>query len=760
LTCQQVVVRKTYSSYARLQPIKFHLVPDVFYCASFYLYLVRIAFAAFLILFSCRELHRQDSEPQAGKPAGSSIPGKEIPKTQVLITQTPLKMEDLPSILTGEPETFSTGSFSETSDRNFQTIPASTSGNFIITPRFRKQVKMKAIPSGIPEEMELKPGINPGKSALDITSFNKIHGLKHNIIRGMAEDKSGHLWLATYGGGISRFDGRFFYHYTENEGISSNTATCVLADRKGNIWFGTYGGGVFCFDGKDFKQLTSKEGLPSDYIFSLLEDQKGRIWIGTDGAGVFCLNGSELMHLSDSIGLGSKHILSMAEDDSGNIWIGTKGGLSVYNGQQISLTSISSEPEKAAISALFSDKEGNMWAGTSTGSVCRFRGSKPDSVELMDSFTDAEISGIYRNRKGVILFSTIGDGLWKYEEPKLTHFSENDGIPGAEIWTVFETESQNHWIGTENGISRISENGFRHFMPIELSGRVNGIAADGKNTIWLGTEGQGLIQYDGREFRRFSEKNGLPGMRISCLMKDKENRIWIGTSDAGVGYLENKRLHLLKPGHSVLHEYIISLSADNSGAIWIGTFGGGIFRYDGITLTNFYFSDLDETNEIYAIMPDKSRRIWFATGSGIVSYNGNTFSKHAKSEGFTNKKVNCIAQDSTGTLWFGSYGEGVFACNGNRILNIREAAGLSSNFVLSALRDKSGNVWLGTRLGLNRFHEEAFRKLSLPEGIATTAFSEILSRYHFEDGFLALSGCFQRCKGWGKVFCKDGSQGR
>jgi ligand-binding sensor domain-containing protein len=64
-------------------------------------------------------------------------------------------------------------------------------------------------------------------------------GLSNNIVWSILEDKTGKLWFATQGGGISRFDGTTFSSFTTMEGLSDDTAYDLLADKEGNIFIGT-----------------------------------------------------------------------------------------------------------------------------------------------------------------------------------------------------------------------------------------------------------------------------------------------------------------------------------------------------------------------------------------------------------------------------------------------------------------------------------------------------------------------------------------
>lgn len=48
------------------------------------------------------------------------------------------------------------------------------------------------------------------------------------------------------------------------------------------MWFASYGFGVSMFDGKRFINYTKESGLASDNILSMVEDNNGRLWFASD----------------------------------------------------------------------------------------------------------------------------------------------------------------------------------------------------------------------------------------------------------------------------------------------------------------------------------------------------------------------------------------------------------------------------------------------------------------------------------------------
>jgi hypothetical protein len=130
------------------------------------------------------------------------------------------------------------------------------------TDTFSLPKKVPAIDSpfvaGIPEVTLAKdPHINDNNPQ-SFSSFSKLQGLKHDVIRYMLQDKSGNLWFGTQGGGVSKYDGQSFTHFTEKEGLSNNLVSSILEDKNGNLWFGTQGGGVSKYDGQSFTHFTEK----------------------------------------------------------------------------------------------------------------------------------------------------------------------------------------------------------------------------------------------------------------------------------------------------------------------------------------------------------------------------------------------------------------------------------------------------------------------------------------------------------------------
>lgn len=105
-----------------------------------------------------------------------------------------------------------------------------------------------------------------------------------------------------------------------------NYIVSLYVDDNGIVWAGTWGGGLTRFDGKEWSYFTVKDGLPSNHIFMLGPERNGNIWVGTsDGLARFEDGKFTVFTVHD--GLYTNNVFSMANADDGGLWLGGFGGV-------------------------------------------------------------------------------------------------------------------------------------------------------------------------------------------------------------------------------------------------------------------------------------------------------------------------------------------------------------------------------------------------------------------------------------------------
>lgn len=71
----------------------------------------------------------------------------------------------------------------------------------------------------------------------------------------IAEDDGGDLWMATYGYGVWRYDGKQLVHYPLKDGETDVLLFSIYKDNTGVLWLGSHNAGVYKYNGVDFEKF-------------------------------------------------------------------------------------------------------------------------------------------------------------------------------------------------------------------------------------------------------------------------------------------------------------------------------------------------------------------------------------------------------------------------------------------------------------------------------------------------------------------------
>jgi ligand-binding sensor domain-containing protein len=140
--------------------------------------------------------------------------------------------------------------------------------------RVKDNIQFKNDPSKISQH-HAKQKQEMGLQDVDV-AFNP------NYIISLAVDRDGVVWAGTWGGGLSRYDGRKWTSYTTKEGLPGNHVSMLHVDEKGTLWIGT-NNGLAQMQGGKFRRLGREDGLFGDTVFSMVAAPDGGIWVGSYG---------------------------------------------------------------------------------------------------------------------------------------------------------------------------------------------------------------------------------------------------------------------------------------------------------------------------------------------------------------------------------------------------------------------------------------------------------------------------------------------
>jgi len=548
------------------------------------------------------------------------------------------------------------------------------------------------------------PEIKPADFSVLMTNYNTEQGLENSAVQDGCVDKNGNLWFATFGGGISRYDGKSFTNHDIAMGLVLNMGNCIIEDKDKNIWIGT-NAGVSRYNGRSFTNYTIAQGLVNNFVNSIFQDKNGNIWFGTNG-GISKYNGKSFTNYSTADGLINNQVNDFFQDKHGNIWCGTNGGASRYDGKFFKNYTTTEGLVANYIRRIREDKNGNLWFGG--GGVCRMdpNGSFK-SYKVPVELTNKLISSIHEDKNGNMWFGTW-EGVFRLKEDgSLMKFDTDRGLINNRVNSILEDKAGNLWFCTEDGISRFDQNCkfFTAYTTVHglTSNSVLSFCEDKEGNLWFGTDGGGVskLDKDGKTFTNYTTAQGLPHNTVRSMAEDKMGNLWFGTQDGGVCRLDHTRkvFTIYTTSQGLAGNSIRCIGEDSYGNLWFGSAGGGV-------------SQLDKEYK--------------------------SFTTYTTAQGLSTDQVRDITEDKNGNLWFNTIGGGISRLDKERkyFTNYTTAQGLANNYSWPMVEDKNGNLWIGTQMGLSRFDGKSFINYTKADGLVDNEAGDVIMN---KDGVIWLT---------------------
>src|SRR5262249_32160858 len=115
-----------------------------------------------------------------------------------------------------------------------------------------------------------------------------------------------------------------FELYGQEQGLGSSLIRALAQDNTGFLWIGTRTG-LFRYDGSQFFRFGLETGLPEEHVHSIHVPHSGTIWVGTK-RGIARVTGNRLV----KVDFGAPGIVSafaITSTDKGILYVAAPGGL-------------------------------------------------------------------------------------------------------------------------------------------------------------------------------------------------------------------------------------------------------------------------------------------------------------------------------------------------------------------------------------------------------------------------------------------------
>jgi signal transduction histidine kinase/ligand-binding sensor domain-containing protein len=251
-----------------------------------------------------------------------------------------------------------------------------------------------------------------------ITEMAPPKGLEKMDVRAIAQDSLGNLYVGLESGGLLERSSKGWNRFSTNEGLSEDHVRCLWVDRDNMVWIGTQRSGLSRFDGKNFFNYTNSNASAPAFDFpstitALIGDDQGFLWVASN-RGLHRVGLNELakaaegqlasvnvIHFDRSDGMGSSeciddHQPSVWKTSDGKLWFATTYGVSVIDPNALQLNQ--RPPQVRIEGALIDDRPNWPASRDADHSLNTSLRVPPDYSRLEFRFTALSLTAPLRNR--------------------------------------------------------------------------------------------------------------------------------------------------------------------------------------------------------------------------------------------------------------------------------------------------------------------------------------------------------------------------
>ncbi|MDR1717324.1 MAG: response regulator [Prevotella sp.] len=621
--------------------------------------------------------------------------------------------------------------------------------------------------------------------AYSLRQYSSKNGLSNSAILSMYQDKEGLMWFGSCEG-LNMFDGlRFQVFMPSNEEniLSGNIIESILEAEDNTLWIQTNYG----LDRLD-KQLKTVRTF---------KEFKGKNWVIKNTANdIFVVKNDNYLyyyvakenkfHNIYIENLVFDDILQIVIDKGNTLWIFMKNGkyfsygVHLDENKELTLTKKNYFTNKENIIWCFYE-DGIFYFVDDTYALYEFDPISKNKYYIHDISAEVvkygDISSIIKYKDNYFIgFKNSGLIILQHMPEQKKRFSIYEVDIKSGIFCLMKDKYQDIvWVGTDGqGVYMyytdsytIKATLFRD-LPHNINNPIRTFFLDDKNTLWVGTKGDGILSLGGYDIATSSQATSAQFQTINSQLKDnsvytivpsKKNILWIG-SEKGINYYSYKdkkikNIDVSIDGKPV--QYVHSICEFNDSTLWIATVGEGIVKArlggdnDNPVISNEKLFLFDEgkfsSNYFFTTYKENDSVIWFGN-RGYGAYRINNYTEDIETFTFDQNDRNQTLNDIFSILknkdgyWFGtSYGLARMYDDGKKQTFDKEN-GFPNNAIHGILQDYYNNLWLSTNQGLIKFNiaQNTFQTYRQHNELEVTEFSDGAYFKHENTGVLFFGG--------------------
>ncbi len=529
-------------------------------------------------------------------------------------------------------------------------------------------------------------------------TWRRSNGLPASAVNAVAQSADGRMWLGT-SHGLVAFDGMGFrvLDPTSNDSVPSKAIAAIAGRSEGGLWLGLDRGGLVLAEGGRFERIPGADwGGPYMMVNALRWSRSGGLLVaGNDLAGVLDDTGA----FQSIVPVPQADVRTICDDQRGRIWMGTVDDGVFYWEDGNVFAFLDGALANRIVSSIAIGLDGKIWLGTANGLFCYTADLEQVSLGPVEGF-DSQPNVILVDRHGAVWIGTVMSGLFRYYEGKFSRIRKQDGLASDRILTLAESDDGSIWVGTEDGLSQLSDvrfpvlstpEGLAHEACLSVA-----TAPDGG--LWMATPGGASYFRDG-QFTNYGveESHGFSSRWIKRVFVARNGDVYFLNGRRKVDRFRDGRVV-----KSWQRDHWPSAIAEDSRGILV-SFGPDLMRLENDEFVPLLLNDGSPVSVkwIRDLVVAEDDSIWVAAIDGVLQIKGGELRNLCHENGIYQSTFNHVREDDEGVIW-AAQNTGIARIKNGKMSLITREHGLHENEVYAIVPDGRGSFWMDSSRGIFR----------------------------------------------------------
>jgi ligand-binding sensor domain-containing protein/signal transduction histidine kinase len=481
----------------------------------------------------------------------------------------------------------------------------------------------------------------------------------------------------------------------------------------------------------------------------------GYVWLGSPN-GLMRFDGVKFARYAPpGLNLPTRGFTFLLGASDGSLWVGMRTGFGRLKDGKFQW--YSNLAQHVGISTILEDHEGTIWVTRYSlppgeGPLCRVEGERLHCYGEADGIPVRYGLGLVEDKSGALWFGSTALCRWRqgsaatYLNEIEKHQGIGDGIVNVEADTSGEIWATVDGVGPDLGIRHFSAEKWSAYVIPGLDGtkvRSHALFIDRNQSLWIGTEHDGLYRVHDGMAEHYGTADGLSGDSVEKFYEDHEGDLWALT-DGGVDIFRDTSVvtYSMREGLSAAWPYSILASRDDS--VWIGT-DGAVDILKGGHHSSLAGNELSGF-PVESLFQDSQGVVWLGVGGKLMAY------EHGRLQTIKDigkDVITAVGEDTNHNVLAATFEGSLFRIENGAVHEILPA---SNDFRRTGFLapDREGGVWMGGRTNVLRHYRDGRADTLLIEGLDSAA--TVFGLFTDDDNALLVftsTGIFRwKANGW------------